>query len=103
VYAIVDIGGCQLKVTPNESVRVPRVRGDIGNTIKIENVLLLSDGSAVAVGKPYLEGKSLVAEILRHGKDRKVIVFKKKRRKKYRRRNGHRQQFTEILIKEFPS
>lgn len=92
-----------MKVTPNSAVRVPRVRGDVGNTIKLENIMLLSDGSAVSVGKPYIEGKSLVAEILSHGKDRKIIVFKKKRRKKYRRRNGHRQQFTEILIKEFPS
>lgn len=103
MYAIVNVGGCQLKVTPNSYVRIPRVRAEVGKSITIDTILLMSDGSTVTVGTPYLEGKSLEAEILRHGKDRKIIVFKKKRRKNYRRKNGHRQQFTEILIKDFPS
>lgn len=103
MYAIVNVGGCQLKVTPNSSVRIPRVRDEVGKSITINTILLMSDGSTLTVGTPYVEGKSLEAEILRHGKDRKIIVFKKKRRKKYRRKKGHRQQFTEILIKDFPS
>ena len=103
MYAIVNVGGCQLKVTPNSAVRIPRVRDEVGKTITIDTILLMSDGSSVTVGTPYVEGKSLEAEVLRHGKDRKIIVFKKKRRKKYRRKKGHRQQFTEIMIKNFPS
>jgi large subunit ribosomal protein L21 len=102
VYAIVDIGGSQLKISPDARIRIPRVRGAVGEHIKLENVLVLSDGSNIEIGKPYLAGKSLEAEILRHGKERKIVVFKKKRRKKYRRKRGHRQQFTEVLIKSFP-
>lgn len=102
VYAIVDIGGCQIRVIPDETLRVPRMRAAVGDKIKVENVLLLADGSRVEVGRPYLEGKSLEAEVLRHGRERKVIVFKKKRRKKYRRKKGHRQPFTEIVVRALP-
>ena len=65
-------------------------------------VLLVSDGKKIAVGRPYLEGKTIEGEVLRHGRDKKIIVFKKKRRKKYRLTRGHRQQFTEILVRALP-
>lgn len=101
MYAIINISGRQFKATPNAVLRVPRLDGDVGAEVKLDRVMLWSDDRAVEIGKPYVEGKTLQAEIVRHGKDKKVIVFKKKRRKKYRRKNGHRQHFTEIRLKDF--
>lgn len=101
MYAIVNIAGVQMKVTPNARLRVPRLEAEVGGEVTLEQVLLWSDGETVEVGRPLVEGKSLRAEVLRHGQGDKVIVFKKKRRKKYRRKNGHRQSFTEIRLKDF--
>jgi large subunit ribosomal protein L21 len=101
VYAIVDIGGRQFKATPDAILRVPKLNAEIGGEITLDRVMLWSDDQAVEVGSPFVAGKSIQAEVVRHGKDKKVIVFKKKRRKKYRRKNGHRQQFTEIRLKDF--
>ena len=98
MYAIVDIGGRQFKATPDAVLRVPKLNVEIGGEITLDRVMLWSDEGSVEVGSPYVEGKSIRAEVVRHGKDKKVIVFKKKRRKKYRRKNGHRQQFTTIEI-----
>lgn len=101
MYAIVSVSGMQLKATPNGTLRVPRLEVEVGGEVTLDRVLLWSDGKTVEVGQPFVEGKALRAEVLRHGKDDKVIVFKKKRRKKYRRKNGHRQPFTEIRLKDF--
>ena len=101
-YAIVDIGGCQCKVSPDEVVRVPKLSHEVGSEVSFDRVMFLSDGKNVHVGAPYVEGKTVQAEVVRHGRDGKIIVFKKKRRKDYRRTNGHRQEFTEIRIKALP-
>jgi large subunit ribosomal protein L21 len=101
VYAIVDIGGRQFKATPDAVLRVPKLDAQVGGEVTLDRVMLWSDDKAVEVGNPFVEGKAIQAEIVRHGKDKKIIVFKKKRRKKYRRKNGHRQQFTEIRLKSF--
>ena len=101
MYAIVNIAGVQTKVTPNSTLRVPLLETEVGGEFTIDQVLLFHDGKSIHVGQPFVEGRSLKAEVTRHGKDKKVIVFKKKRRKKYRRKNGHRQAFTEIRLKGF--
>lgn len=101
MYAIVNIAGRQFKATPDAVLRVPKIDADVGGEITLDRVMLWSDDKAVEVGNPFVDGKTLRAEVLRHGRDRKVIVFKKKRRKKYRRKNGHRQPFTEIRLKDF--
>ena len=101
MYAIVDISGQQFKAEPNVVLRVPLLDVEEGGEVTLDKVLVWADGDAVEFGRPTVEGKSLTAEVLRHGKDKKIIVFKKKRRKKYRRKNGHRQQFTEIRLREF--
>ncbi len=98
-YAIVDVAGHQCKVIPDIAFRVPKLDADVGSKVSLDKVLLVSDGKKVAVGQPYLEGKTIEGEVLRHGRDKKIIVFKKKRRKKYRVTRGHRQHFTEILVK----
>ncbi len=101
-YAIVDVAGHQCRVTPQAVFRVPKMDADVGSKVSINKVLLLSDGKNVAVGQPYLDGKSIEAEVVRHGRDKKIIVFKKKRRKNYKRTRGHRQDFTEILVETLP-
>lgn len=101
-YAIVDVAGSQVKMTADGLVRVPLLEGDVGSRVSLEKVLLWNDGKAVHVGRPYVEGKAVTAEIVRHGKDRKIVVFKKKRRKNYRRTTGHRQQFTELRVTGLP-
>ncbi len=101
MYAIVNIAGQQFKATPNSTVRVPLLDAEVGVQVTFDQVMMWADGDNVEIGQPFIDGKSLSAEIFRHGKDKKVIVFKKKRRKKYRRKNGHRQQFTEIRFKGF--
>ena len=101
MYAIVDISGQQFKAMPDAVLRVPRIDAEVGGEITLDRVMLWSDDKTVEVGSPYVEGKSIRAEVVRHGKDKKIIVFKKKRRKKYRRKNGHRQQFTELKLKGF--
>ena len=98
MYAVIEVGGCQLKVSPESMIKIPRVRDEVGRKIKLDKILLISNGDKLEIGKHYLEGKSFDAEIVRHGKEKKITVFKKKRRKKYRRKRGHRQQFTEIKI-----
>lgn len=101
MYAIVDIGGRQFKATPDAVLRVPKLDAEVGGEITLDRVMLWSGDQAVEIGNPFVEGKSIQAEVIRHGKDKKIIVFKKKRRKKYRRKNGHRQQFTEIRLTGF--
>ena len=101
MFAIVRISGQQFKVAPDSVLRVPRMDAEVGGAITIEEVLLWVDGDSVEVGKPFIEGKALKAEVIRHGKAKKIIVFKKKRRKNYRRKNGHRQDFTDIRVTKF--
>jgi len=101
MYAIVHIAGFQFRAAPDSVLRVPHIDEEVGGEVTLDRVLLVSDGDTVEVGQPYIEGRALKAEVVRHGKDRKVIVFKKKRRKGYRRKNGHRQQFTDIRLKSF--
>jgi len=100
MYAVVKIKNQQYRVEPDHLLTVPSLESEVGQTINFDEVLLLKDGNEVRVGEPLLPGCSVAAEIVRHGRSRKIVVFKKKRRKNYRRKKGHRQPFTEILIKE---
>lgn len=100
MYAIVDIVGKQFRVAKNEFVYVPLVNGDEGGKIDFKDVLLVDNEGKVKVGSPNVKGASVSGKILEHGKGDKVMVFKKKRRKGYRVRNGHRQQYSKILIED---
>ena len=96
--AIIETGGMQFPVEEQTVVRVPKLETEVGQTIEFDKVLLVSDQDKFAVGKPYIDGAKVSAEITSHGKDDKVRVFKFKRRTKYRKTNGHRQQYTEVKI-----
>lgn len=97
-YAIFRAAGQQFKAEKGVTVRVPRLDGDPGAKVTFDEVLLSSDGAKVRTGQPTVKGAKVTGEILRHGRDDKVIVFKFKRRKNYRRKTGHRQPFTELKI-----
>ncbi len=99
MYAIVETGGKQYRVTEGETLRVDRLDAEAGAELTLDKVLMLG-GERVAVGTPYVQGASVRAQVVRHGRGRKVIVFKMKRRKNYRRKRGHRQAFTELRILE---
>ena len=98
MYAIVDIAGQQFKVAKDQKVYVHRLNAKTGTKLSFDKVLLLSDGGKVTIGAPAIANASVVAKVVKHLKDDKVIVFKKKRRKGYRVKNGHRQSLTEIVI-----
>ena len=98
MFAVVDVVGQQLKVSPSERIFVPRLSEKIGSTVKFSNVLLVADDKNVKIGNPFVSNVAVEAKVLGHVKDETVIVFKKKKRKGYRLRRGHRQQYTEIEI-----
>ena len=98
MYAIVDIAGQQFKVEKNKRVYIHRLEASEGSKVEFGNVLLIDNDGKVQVGTPSIDGAKVAAKVLAHVKGDKVIVFKKKRRKGYKKLNGHRQQFTQILI-----
>jgi large subunit ribosomal protein L21 len=98
MYAVVKIKNQQFRVTPEAQLQVPTLATEVGEKVTFDEVLLISDGTDVTVGTPHVAGASVAAEILNHGRSRKIIVFKKRRRKNYRRKKGHRQGYTEIKI-----
>lgn len=98
MYAIVDIAGKQFKVEKDKSIFAPRMEGEEGTVVEFNNVLLLDNDGKVKIGTPSIKGSKVSAKIIEHVKDDKVIVFKKKRRKGYKKKNGHRQQFTKVLV-----
>ncbi len=99
MYAIVETGGLQFRVEPGMKLNVPRLASDEGESVNLERVLLLEDGDDVQVGSPLVEGASVKAEVLEHGRGGKITVYKRKRRKGYERTRGHRQDYTRIEIK----
>jgi large subunit ribosomal protein L21 len=100
VYAIIQTGGKQYRVSPGDVLRVERLPGERGDEVMLDQVLLVTDDSEVRVGQPLVENASVRGQILLQGKAKKILVFKKKRRKGYRRRQGHRQLFTAVQIQE---
>jgi len=100
MYAIVDIAGKQFKVTQDQFVYAPKMQGEEGASVEFDNVLLVDNDGKVEVGTPVLKGAKVSGKILEHVKDEKVVVFKKKRRKGYKVKNGHRQDFTKVLIEK---
>jgi large subunit ribosomal protein L21 len=100
MYAYMETGGKQFKVTAGESVKVPLLEAEPGTEVTIEKVLaVIKEGGAV-FGAPYVANASVKAEVVGSGKDKKVLVFKMKPRKKHRKLRGHRQGYTMLRIKQ---
>lgn len=100
VYAIIESGGKQRRVSPGALVTLERIEGEAGNQVELSNVLMVADGDQVKIGTPYVQGAAVVSEIVRQGRGPKVMIFKFKRRKRYRRTQGHRQAQTTLRVTE---
>lgn len=98
MYAIIKTGGKQYKVSTGDVITVEKIDVAVGEKVTIDEVLLIGNDSSVEVGTPFV-GKSVVAEVLEHGKLDKVVIFKYKAKKDYRKKQGHRQQYTKLEIK----
>jgi large subunit ribosomal protein L21 len=100
MYAIIETGGKQYRVEAGSTIQVERLPGDVGGVVNLDQVRLVHGESGLVIGQPLVQGATVTAEIVRHGRTRSITVFKKKRRKNYRRTRGHRQSFTKLLVKE---
>jgi len=100
MYAIIETGGKQVKVTEGEIVYIEKLPVEANETVKFDRVLLCGEAGSVKIGAPYVEGASVEAKVVKNGKARKVMVFKFKAKKNYRRRQGHRQPYTKVQIEK---
>ncbi len=94
--AVIEIGGKQYYVEEGSILYVEKLDQIIGGEVIFDKVLMVDQ----KIGKPYLIGSSVIGEVLKHGKQKKIVVFKYKAKKKYRRKQGHRQPYTKVLIKK---
>ncbi len=100
MYAIVETGGKQYKVTEGDIVFVEKLDVEEGKSITFDKVLAYSDGKKLKFGKPYLKDVKVKATVVTNGKGKKIIVFKFKAKKGYKRTQGHRQPYTKVEIKK---
>lgn len=99
MYAVIRTGGKQYRVAQGDRLRVEKLPGNVGDTVTLNEVLLVGSGEGVKVGAPLVSGAKVEAKIVAQDRAKKIIVFKMKRRKNYRRKRGHRQPYTELRIK----
>jgi large subunit ribosomal protein L21 len=98
MYAIIRTGGKQFRAEPGKTIRVPALNAEPGDSVTFDDVLVAGTDDGLKVGAPTVAGAAVTGEVVKHGKEKKVIIFKWKRRKNYRRKQGHRQDFTEVRI-----
>lgn len=98
MYAVIQSGGKQHRVTAGEQVKLEKLAGEVGDELTFTDVLMLSNDGAVTIGQPNVAGASVTGKILEQGRGKKIRVFTYKRRKNVRRRMGHRQAYTLVEI-----
>jgi len=98
MYSVIKTSGFQFKVAAGQILRLPLQQASSGTVLTFDEVLLANDGAAILVGQPLVAGAKVTGEVLVHGQEKKIMVFRRKRRKGFRRLRGHRTQFTEIVI-----
>ena len=98
MYAVIKTGGKQERVSPGDQLRVEKLPCQAGESFVFDQVLLVNEGENTVIGTPFIEGGKVVAQVLRHGKAKKIMVIKFKRRKNFHRKKGHRQEFSLIKI-----
>jgi large subunit ribosomal protein L21 len=100
MYAIIDIGGKQYKVEEGKYLEIDLTGQAPGSELNFDRVLMVSDGNSVNIGQPIIEGASVKAKVLRDVKDKKIIVYKMRPKKGYRRKQGHRQNYSQVMIEK---
>jgi len=98
MYAIIKTGGKQHRVSTGDTLQVEKLPGDVGDELKLGDVLLVGGDGGTRIGAPHVEGATVTARIARQGRAKKIVVFKKKRRKGYHKKFGHRQHHTWLEI-----
>ena len=94
--AVIETGGKQYYVTEGTVLYVEKLDAEAGKEVELDKVLMVND----KVGNPYVDGAKIVCEVVKHGKNKKIIVFKYNAKKNYRRKQGHRQPYTKIEVKK---
>jgi large subunit ribosomal protein L21 len=100
MYAIVQTGGKQYKVAEGDVLFIEKLEAEDGADVTLDHVLLVSKEGGVVVGSPTVAGATVTAKVLKHGKAKKILVFKYKSKKNYRRKQGHRQPYTQVQIEK---
>ncbi len=100
MYAIIETGGKQYRVSVGTICNVEKLDTGVGEEVVFDKVLLMNNEDGTEAGSPYLTGRKVSAKVLAHGKGKKIIVFKFKPKKNYRRKRGHRQPFTRVVIEK---
>ena len=98
MYAVIKTGGKQYKVTPGDVLRVEKLNAAEGESVSFDQVLMIADGGDVQLGAPTIDGKTVTANVIKHGRGKKIEIIKFRRRKHHRKQMGHRQDYTEIEI-----
>ena len=102
MYAVIETGGKQYRVQPGDILQVEKLEGDVGTALTFEKILLLSKANGetpqIWLGKPSVSGATVKAEIVAQGRGEKIVMVKMKRRKQYRRTQGHRQEYTQLIV-----
>ena len=98
MYTVVESGGKQHRVIEGETLKVEKLDLATGESLTIDQVLMVGEGESVKIGAPYVAGSSVTAEVVSHGRHEKVTIVKFRRRKHHRKQMGHRQWYTELKI-----
>jgi large subunit ribosomal protein L21 len=98
MYAVIKTGGKQYRVVAGEKIKVEQIAAEVGQEVKLDQVLAIGSGADVSIGAPLVAGASVLAKVVAQGRHDKVRIFKMRRRKHYQKRQGHRQNFTELEI-----
>lgn len=98
MYAVIKTGGKQYRVEVGNKLKIEQIGAEAGSNLVIDQVLMVSEGENVSIGKPFLDSAKVSATVVGHGRHDKVRIFKMRRRKHYQKHQGHRQNYTEIQI-----
>ena len=98
MYAVIKTGGKQYKVAAGQTLKVETLPAEVGGKFEFDQVLMVVDGDKIEVGKPMLDGRKVTAEVVSHGRHKKIRIIKFRRRKQSMKRQGHRQNYTEVKI-----
>ena len=100
MYAVIRTGGKQYRVEEGRAIKIERLPGEAGDTVELGDVLLMAEGGDVTVGAPTIEGARVVGTIAEQGRSKKILVFHYKNKTRQRKKNGHRQQFTRLVVSD---
>ena len=98
MYAVIETGGKQYRVTEGQSIKVEKLDAEAGSNIDLDKVLMVANGDDIKVGAPYLDGGKVTATVKSHGRGKKIQIIKFRRRKHHQKATGHRQHYTELQI-----